>query len=35
MLAEKSLNHVAYSSDFEQIFFRFVLVSKFILYNYC
>ena len=35
MLAEKSLNHVAYSSDFEQIFCRFVLVSKFILYNYC
>ena len=35
MLEEKSLNHVAYSSEFEQIFCRFVLVYKFILYNYC
>ena len=34
-LAERSLNPVAYSSDFEQIFCRFVLVYKFILYNYC
>ena len=34
MLAETSLNHVAYSSDFKQISRRFVLVYKFILYNY-
>ena len=35
IMAERSLNHVAYYSDFEQIFRRFVLVYKFILYNYC
>ena len=31
MVAEGSLNHVAYSSDLEQIFRRFVLVYKFSL----
>ena len=35
MLAKRSLNHVAYSSEFEQIFRRFVLIYKFILYTYC